>query len=94
VWIGWIIIGTASVMMINFDTTTSLAFCLGALALFSVGNGMVLTGTNVATQAMSSRDNRAMAACMYRFMRSLGMLMGVAVSAHTIKERFRPLMIR
>jgi len=88
------IIGTASVMMIDFDTTTSLAFCSGALALFGVGNGMVLTGTNVATQAMLSRDDRAMAACMYGFMRSLGMPIGVAVSAHTIKERFRLLMIR
>ncbi|KAI0571354.1 major facilitator superfamily transporter [Pyrenophora tritici-repentis] len=45
---------------------------------------MVLTSVNVATQAIANqtvaKEDRAMAACMYGFMRSLGMPVGVALS--------------
>jgi hypothetical protein len=55
-----------------------------ALAIFGAGNGMVLTSVNVATQAIAAQtiakaEDRAMAACMYGFMRSLGMPIGIAV---------------
>jgi hypothetical protein len=40
---------------------------------------MLLTGVNVAIQAASYVEDRTMAACMYGFMRSLGMSVGVAV---------------
>lgn len=42
---------------------------------------MLLTGVNVGTQAISKAEDRAMAGCMYGFMRSLGMPIGVAVGS-------------
>jgi hypothetical protein len=52
--------------------------------VFGVGNRMVLTSVNVVTQAIANqtvakKEDRAMAACMYGFMRSLGMPISVAV---------------
>jgi hypothetical protein len=58
--------------------TTTAVFAV-ALAIFGVGNGMLLTGVNVTIQAASHVEDRTMAACMYGFMRSLGMSVGVAV---------------
>ncbi|PSN58839.1 MFS general substrate transporter [Corynespora cassiicola Philippines] len=79
-WAGWGITTAACGLFLLFGLDTKKPVFAVALALFGVGNGMVLTGVNVATQAISRVEDRAMAACMYGFMRSLGMPIGVAVS--------------
>lgn len=78
-WAGWGITTAACGLFLLFGLDTKKPVFAVALALFGVGNGMVLTGVNVATQAISRVEDRAMAACMYGFMRSLGMPIGVAV---------------
>lgn len=80
VWLGWVITTIACGLFVVFDMHTKLAYFSAALAVFGIGNGMILTGVNVATQAISRAEDRAMAASMYSFMRSLGMPLGVAVS--------------
>jgi hypothetical protein len=79
IWLGWGITTVACGLFIVFDLHTRKAVFAVALAVFGIGNGMILTGVNVATQAISKVEDRAMAACMYGFMRSLGMPIGVAV---------------
>ncbi|RYO27756.1 hypothetical protein AA0113_g12246 [Alternaria arborescens] len=85
IWLGWSVTLVACGMFTVFDERTEKAIFALALAVFGVGNGMVLTSVNVATQAIANqtvakKEDRAMAACMYGFMRSLGMPVGVALS--------------
>jgi MFS family permease len=84
IWLGWSVTLVACGLFTVFDERTGEAIFALALAVFGVGNGMVLTSVNVATQAIANqtvakKEDRAMAACMYGFMRSLGMPVGVAV---------------
>lgn len=84
VWLGWGVTVVACGVFTLFDERTEKAVFALALAVFSVGNGMVLTSVNVATQAIAAQtiakeEDRAIAACIYGFMRSLGMPTGIAV---------------
>jgi hypothetical protein len=66
-------------MLIPLNMRTTKAVFAATLAIFGVGSGMLLTGVNIAVQAASCPQDQTMAACMYGFMRSLGMSVGVAV---------------
>lgn len=79
IWSGLVIATVGCGLFMLFDEHTARAIFAVALAVFGVGNGMVLTGVNVGTQAIAKTEDRPMAACMYGFMRSLGMPIGVAV---------------
>lgn len=83
IWMGWIVTLIACSLLVFFDQhqRTSRVLFAAVLACFGIGNGMLLTGINVGTQALSKAGDRAMAGCMYGFMRSLGMPIGVAVGA-------------
>lgn len=83
IWLGLVIATVGCGLFILFDERTAKAVFAVALAVFGVGNGMVLTGVNVGTQAIAKAEDRPMAACMYGFMRSLGMPVGVAVRSLT-----------
>ncbi|KAI0616956.1 major facilitator superfamily transporter [Pyrenophora tritici-repentis] len=85
IWLGWSVTLVACGLFTVLNERTEKAIFAFALAVFGVGNGMVLTSVNVATQAIANqtvakKEDRAMAACMYGFMRSLGMPVGVALS--------------
>jgi fucose permease len=84
IWLGWGVTVVACGLFTLFDERTEMAVFALALAIFGAGNDMVLTSVNVATQAIAAQtiakaEDRAMAACMYGFMRSLGMPIGIAV---------------
>jgi MFS family permease len=79
IWLGSVITTVACGMLVLFNVNTSKAMFTVTLAIFGVGNGMLLS-INIAIQAASHFKDRTMAACMYGFMRSLGMSVGVAVS--------------
>jgi hypothetical protein len=84
VWLGWSVTLVVYGLFTLLDERTEKAVFALALAVFGVGNGMVLTSVNVGTQAIANqtvakKEDRAMAACMYVLMRSLGMPIGVAV---------------
>lgn len=80
IWAGWGIttLGTGLMLLENIHPKT--VQWASALAVYGIGTGMVLTSVNVGIQAISKEEDAAMAACMYGFMRSLGMPIGVAVS--------------
>jgi fucose permease len=86
IWVGWGITTCACGVFITFDTYTSTAVFVVALAAFGIGNGMVLTGVNVGIQALSADHDAAIAASMYGFMRSLGMPFGVAVGSNVVRR--------
>jgi hypothetical protein len=79
IWIGWVITAVGCGLLVLLDEDTPTALWAAILAIFGVGNGMVLTSVNVGIQAISRVEDCGRAASMYAFMRTLGMTIGVAV---------------
>jgi hypothetical protein len=73
-------------LFLLFDVDTPTPVWVVILAIFGVGNGMVLTSVNVAIQAISKAEDCGRAAAMYAFMRTLGMTVGVAVGGTTFQN--------
>jgi MFS family permease len=80
IWAGWAITTLGAGLLILDELNPKVVHWASALAVYGVGTGMVLTSVNVGIQAISKEEDAAMAACMYGFMRSLGMPIGVALS--------------
>ncbi|CAN9337133.1 unnamed protein product, partial [Alternaria alternata] len=55
IWLGWSVTLVACGLFTVFDERTGEAIFALALAVFGVGNGMVLTSVNVATQAIANQ---------------------------------------
>lgn len=79
IWIGWAITTVGAGLLVLLDRDTPTAVWASILAVFGIGNGMVLTSVNVGIQAISRVEDCGRAGAMYAFMRSLGMAVGVAV---------------
>ncbi|KAK7188494.1 major facilitator superfamily transporter [Paraphaeosphaeria sporulosa] len=80
IWMGWVLVTLGCGLLILIDLHTKYVVLAVALGIMGVGFGQVLTSVNVGIQAISKVDDAAMSACMYAFMRSLGMPLGVAIS--------------
>lgn len=79
IWSGWAVTALACGLLALFDQDTATPVWATVLAVFGVGNGMLLTGVNVGVQAVSRVEDAGRAAAMYAFTRTLGMSIGVAV---------------
>ncbi|KAK0648589.1 major facilitator superfamily domain-containing protein [Cercophora newfieldiana] len=79
IWAGWIISGVGCGLFELFDQDTPTPVWAVILAVFGVGQGMLLTSINVGIQAISRTEDAGRAAAMYAFMRTLGMSIGVAI---------------
>src|SRR4051812_32463292 len=79
VWAGWIISGVGCGLFELFDQNTPTPVWAVILAVFGIGQGMLLTSINVGIQAISRVEDAGRAAAMYAFMRTLGMSIGVAI---------------
>ncbi|KAK1585373.1 major facilitator superfamily transporter [Colletotrichum navitas] len=86
IWSGWAITSTGCGLLVLLDENTTTTMWAIYLAVFGIGNGMVLTSVNVGTQAISRVEDCGRAACMYAFMRTLGMSVGVAVGGTTFQN--------
>ncbi|KAK2055060.1 major facilitator superfamily transporter [Colletotrichum caudatum] len=86
IWSGWAITSAGCGLLVLLDENTSTTMWAIYLAIFGTGNGMVLTSVNVGTQAISRVEDCGRAACMYAFMRTLGMSVGVAVGGTTFQN--------
>ncbi|KAE9362755.1 MFS general substrate transporter [Stipitochalara longipes BDJ] len=81
IWSGWLIttVGCGLLALLNLHTKT--AVWAGVFVVFGVGSGMLLSSVNFGIQAISKSEDCGRAACMYSFVRSMGMSIGVAVSS-------------
>ncbi|KAB5511479.1 major facilitator superfamily domain-containing protein [Coniochaeta sp. 2T2.1] len=86
VWLGWTVTALGTGLFLLFDTDTPSAVWAAVFGVFGIGNGMVLTGVNVAIQAISQAENSGRAAAMYAFARALGMSIGVAIGGTTFQN--------
>jgi MFS family permease len=79
-WSGWFITTTGCGLFALLDLHTKTEVWAGVFVVFGVGSGMLLSSVNFGIQAISKSENCGRAACMYSFVRSMGMSIGVAVS--------------
>jgi len=79
IWTGWIISCVGCGLFELFDEGTPTPVWAVILAVFGVGQGMLLTSINVGIQAISRVEDAGRAAAMYAFMRTLGMSIGVTI---------------
>ncbi|KAF4844793.1 Efflux pump FUS6 [Colletotrichum siamense] len=86
IWSGWALATVGCGLLVLLDENTTTALWAIYFASFGIGNGMVLTSVNVGTQAISRIEDCGRAACMYAFMRTLGMSVGVAVGGTTFQN--------
>ncbi|KAJ3956108.1 hypothetical protein N0V92_007371 [Colletotrichum tropicale] len=86
IWSGWALATVGCGLLVLLDENTTTALWAIYFAIFGIGNGMVLTSVNVGTQAISRIEDCGRAACMYAFMRTLGMSVGVAVGGTTFQN--------
>ncbi len=86
IWSGWAITVVACGLLLLLDQEIETAAWAGILAVFGIGNGMLLTGVNVGIQAASRFEDAGRAAAMYAFMRSLGMSLGVAIGGSVFQN--------
>ncbi|KAK1658017.1 major facilitator superfamily transporter [Colletotrichum godetiae] len=86
IWSGWAITSVGCGLLVLLDENTSTPLWATFFAVFGIGNGMVLTSVNVGIQAISRVEDCGRAACMYAFMRTLGMSVGVAVGGTTFQN--------
>ncbi len=86
IWSGWAITTVGCGLLLLFGEDTETPAWAGILAVFGVGNGMLLTGINVGVQAASCVEDAGRAAAMYAFMRTLGMSFGVAIGGSTFQN--------
>jgi len=86
IWGGWAITTVGCGLLLLLDEGTETPAWASILAVFGIGNGMLLTGLNVGVQAASRTEDAGRAAAMYAFMRTLGMSFGVAVGGSTFQN--------
>lgn len=86
IWLGWVFTAVGCGCMTMFGRETTTAQWAAVLAIFGVGNGMLLTGINVGIQAISHVVDCGRAAAMYAFMRTLGMSIGVAIGGNVFQN--------
>jgi len=79
VWAGWVISCVGCGLFELFEEDTPTAVWAVILAIFGIGQGILLTSVSVGIQAISRIEDAGRAAAMYAFMRTLGMSIGVAV---------------
>lgn len=79
IWAGWFIATTGMGLFILLDLNTKTAAWAAVQVVFGLGSGMILSSVNFGIQAIVRTEDCGRAACMYAFMRTLGMTIGVAV---------------
>ncbi|PMD19338.1 MFS general substrate transporter, partial [Hyaloscypha hepaticicola] len=81
IWSGWVITTAGCGLFTLLDLHTKTAVWTGVFIVFGVGSGMLLSSINFGIQAISKSEDCGRAACMYSFVRSMGMSIGVAVGS-------------
>ncbi len=89
VWSGWALVTVAGGVMIGWNADTALGHWISVLSILGVGHGLLLTALNCASQAAAPPGEEHTAAATYVLFRSLGMAMGVGISASVFENVMR-----
>lgn len=77
--VGWLVATLGIGLFILIDIDTKTVVWATVQVVFGLGSGMILSSVNFGIQAIVGTEDCGRAACMYAFMRTLGMTIGVAV---------------
>jgi MFS family permease len=79
IWSGWLIATLGIGLFVLIDVNTKTVVWAAVQVVFGLGSGMVLSSVNFGIQAIVRTEDCGRAACMYAFMRTVGMTIGVAI---------------
>ncbi|KAG7073815.1 major facilitator superfamily transporter [Colletotrichum scovillei] len=87
IWAGWTLATIASGLMMLWDVETPTKVWAPTLVLLGLGHGCILNAQNMASQTLcDNKDDEAIAAAMYAFLRQFGMALGVGVGGSTFQN--------
>ncbi|KAK4676277.1 hypothetical protein QC764_500370 [Podospora pseudoanserina] len=86
VWGGLAVTTLGNGLLFLLDRDRSVAATVFILLVSSIGQGLLLSALNVATQTMAKTVDVAYAVTMFMFMRTLGMCLGVALGGTTFQN--------
>ena len=87
IWTGWGITTLGTGLMLLFGTHTSTATWAGIFFVIGFGHGFLITALGVSAQAAASSRDVSYAVAMYSFMRTFGMVIGVAIGGSIFQNR-------
>ena len=81
IWTGWTITTLGTGLLLQFGTHTSTGNWASILCVIGFGHRFLLSALGVAAQAAADPKDAVHAVAMYTFMRTLGMVIGVAIGS-------------
>ena len=87
IWTGWTITTVGTGLLLQFGTHTSTGTWACIFCVIGFGHGFLLSALGVAAQAAADPKDAAHAVAMYTFMRTLGMVIGVAIGGSIFQNR-------
>ena len=87
IWTGWVITTLGTGLLLLFGTHTSTATWASVFFVIGLGHGFLLSALGVSAQAAASSGNVSYAVAMYSFMRTFGMVIGVAIGGSIFQNR-------
>lgn len=86
IWLGWTLATVASGLMLLWHVETPTKVWAPTLVLLGLGHGCILNAQNMASQALCHKEDQAIAAAMYAFVRQFGMALGVGVGGSAFQN--------
>ena len=87
IWTGWVITTLGTGLLLLFGTHTNTATWASIFFVIGFGHGFLLSALGVSAQAAASSGDVSYAVAMYSFMRTLGMVIGVAIGGSIFQNR-------
>lgn len=87
IWTGWVITTLGTGLLLLFGTHTVTATWASIFFVIGLGHGFLLTALGVSAQAAASSGDVSYAVAMYSFMRTFGMVIGVAIGGSIFQNR-------
>lgn len=89
IWVGWILTLTGSGLLILVGVKTSPAAWIFIFICAGAGHGFLLLSQSVAVQSTCQGKDADSAVCMYSFMRSFGLCLGVILGGTAFQNFLR-----
>ena len=87
IWAGWAITTLGTGLLLLFGTHTTTATWAGIFFVIGLGHGFLLSALGVSAQAAARSGDVSYAVAMYSFMRTFGMVIGVAIGGAIFQNR-------
>ena len=87
IWTGWVITTLGTGLLLLFGVHTTRAIWVGVFFIIGSGHGFLVSALGISAQAATNSGNVSYAIAMYSFMRTIGMVIGVATGGSIFQNR-------